>query len=327
MKNKLKYTLLGYLILTLQCTYARSNKDADLLFNWGEVLFPTLFSPTTTDSSIFDIYYFRFYSNTGLYLAVSDNDEVFLFDGQTLSLVGHVNDYLAGAKDFAGNNGQCVMIPAPVGKKIIYTQTVTDSTGTTSNEIKTEYLSALNDKEIIKETTENIINGEADFPIITTTTQENNYQIIGEQRALVSQNTTVNISVPGLLLDGKQVPDSTTSQTTTFTPNRLEGPFAKLCQGATWNTPEVEQSTVLDNKTTLSTLSALKGKIDIINTSKTVKAGTFNTVQIEINSADANDPEGNQILQWIDTQTGVTIQAETRSKNGVTVIREAIEIL
>lgn len=48
--------------------------QSDCLFNWAEKIFPQYFSPAGAKSLTLPPYYFRYYSNTGDYLAVSSAD-------------------------------------------------------------------------------------------------------------------------------------------------------------------------------------------------------------------------------------------------------------
>lgn len=50
------------------------NQTADCLFNWAEKTYPTLFAPGGVPSSTASPYYYRYYSSTKNYLAVSSAD-------------------------------------------------------------------------------------------------------------------------------------------------------------------------------------------------------------------------------------------------------------
>jgi len=323
MKKIISLILASLFVFTVYPTNARIDTDSDTIFNWAEALFPKLLSPANAKSANFEQFYFRFYPDTNLYVGIDDTDNAFLFDGVNMTPVGKVSDFLASAQAFSANNGKCVTIPSPAGKKIVFKQSVKDISGLQVIDITTEYLTATDSKEVIKETTQTTANNQADFPIITSSTQENNYIVNSNLRSLTTQKTSITISIPGLLLDGVQVSDSTTTETSTFTPARLEGPFKELCQGQTWETSAVEQASTLNGQISTTPLAGLKGKISVINTPKNTTAGTFNTVQIEINSADSTDPTASKILQWIDTVTGLTVFSEAISKNGTSVTREA----
>ncbi len=64
-----------YLDYTTQPGSANSsNALADCLFNWAEITYRSLFFPANTGSLSFGLYYFRFYSGTNSYLALSSAD-------------------------------------------------------------------------------------------------------------------------------------------------------------------------------------------------------------------------------------------------------------
>lgn len=54
----------------------------DCIFNWAELAYPQLLSPAGATSSTFPPYYYRYYKNTGVYLAVSlTDDNVYVLGG------------------------------------------------------------------------------------------------------------------------------------------------------------------------------------------------------------------------------------------------------
>lgn len=53
-------------------------QPSDCFFNWAERTYPTLFAPSATMSSTFDVYYYRYYSQTNSYLATSGNRVYYL---------------------------------------------------------------------------------------------------------------------------------------------------------------------------------------------------------------------------------------------------------
>ena len=54
---------------------------ADCVFSWGERTYPELFSPAGTVSKVLAPYYYRYYSTTNSYLAISTTDEHLLYLG------------------------------------------------------------------------------------------------------------------------------------------------------------------------------------------------------------------------------------------------------
>jgi hypothetical protein len=59
-----------------------NSNDTDRLLNWGEDTFPQLLSPARQPTQQFAGYTFRFYPNTGVYVATKDSNVWFL-DGRT----------------------------------------------------------------------------------------------------------------------------------------------------------------------------------------------------------------------------------------------------
>ena len=50
------------------------NSQSDCLFNWAQGNYPSLFAPATSISNSLASYYYRYYSQTGAYLATSSDD-------------------------------------------------------------------------------------------------------------------------------------------------------------------------------------------------------------------------------------------------------------
>ena len=191
-------------------------------------------------------------------------------------------------------------------------------------DISTKYIISTDTKETIEETTARVINGESDFPFITTSNQESIYQVSGNNRALVSQTETITTGIPDLLLDGKPIPETTEIQMVEYTPARQTGPFKILCQGDTWSIPSVKQRIILNENETMVDTDALDGKIAMINAPKTTKAGNFNTIQVELRSKNITAANALTSFLWIDTDTGLVVATKAISKNGTVVTREVI---
>ena len=59
-----------------------NGNDTDRLLDWGEDTFPLVLSPTRQQTQQIEGYTYRFYSDTGVYVATKDGS-VFIYDSQT----------------------------------------------------------------------------------------------------------------------------------------------------------------------------------------------------------------------------------------------------
>lgn len=60
--------------------HAYYESDIERLFNWAESQYPSLFSPAATTTSL-DVWKYRYYGDTGIYIGVNSDDEVYLMGG------------------------------------------------------------------------------------------------------------------------------------------------------------------------------------------------------------------------------------------------------
>ncbi len=73
--------------------------SADCLFNWAEGHYPQLFAPLAVPSSVYQAYYYRYYSGTNSYVGVSalDNHVYYIGPTHVLEDVGPLPGWLATA--------------------------------------------------------------------------------------------------------------------------------------------------------------------------------------------------------------------------------------
>jgi hypothetical protein len=75
---------------------------SDCLFNWAEGAYPQFFKPSKATSATFEQYYYRYYPDTGNYLATGSDNYIYLLgpvtgSGTAIVKLGPMADYLAMA--------------------------------------------------------------------------------------------------------------------------------------------------------------------------------------------------------------------------------------
>lgn len=94
---------------------ASGSSDADKIFNWAEKTYPKLF-PTTQPTQTLMAYTYRYYKETGIYLAVSNGRVVVHGGGFNMLDVGPVKDFLALAAASSSSASGAI----PVGNYVCY---------------------------------------------------------------------------------------------------------------------------------------------------------------------------------------------------------------
>jgi|GEM_PF-2212259 len=93
MNFKISHSIVISHLLTLTCyssiVLADLQSDSNLIFNWAEQQYSDVLSPpSNTQTTQFQdhSWYYRYYAQSNLYLAINENQQVYIYDGNTGSL-------------------------------------------------------------------------------------------------------------------------------------------------------------------------------------------------------------------------------------------------
>ena len=126
--NTYKQSLLTTIILSAisvnTSVSADNTTDSDRLFNWAEINFSQLFSPSGQISGIFEQYYYRYYPDTNIYLATSGNNVHYYRPDIDVNVqaAGIISDYIV-----ISDNGTAVTAGSTDGVLCNYNDTTDNS--------------------------------------------------------------------------------------------------------------------------------------------------------------------------------------------------------
>lgn len=307
MKTIIKYITKIVLFLFLwlpNFSYAISISTANNIFNEGEKRYPELFSPIGSETKIYNEWFYRYYEDTNIFIGINTNNEVYLLADGYFSYIGTVHDVssLLGISD--GSDG-CVTVELPPSQLFV-TYRLIDLIHPTAPIIvqDTTFLTTTDTFSKVH-TTQKIDNGSQEFDIVTSSFVNNDMLYV----------ESVDITITGQLSEP-------IAQHTTYTPAKLAHPFRDFCEGSTWTSDSVTETTA--GITTESTATpVINGTVESVNETVELDIGTFNTVRYLTQSEDGN---GGYSITWISIDFGIEVRVETYNASGIlTNVFEAID--
>ena len=198
-------------------------------------------------------------------------------------------------------NGNCVnMNPPDIGTLATYLTTSSVQGEEIVSDFTVEYLELSSTHSVVETVSTLEIQG---FSNTTTTTTRNDFYIDGNSLYQQEINSTSSSTLVGSF-----------DVSITFMPDYFAGAAETFCEGMAWATGEVEQTTTttqLGVPNVTSTISSTS-RVDAVNQSVSVPAGTFDTVVIRT-------PDTDQFpysLSYNDPTTGVSIKSESFGNDG-----------
>lgn len=85
-KNNYLIISLIFLLINFNSALASLKDDSDTIFNWAELQYPEYFSPTEQPSQTLDVWYYRHYPVTGIYVGVNNLKQVYVMGGHLVIL-------------------------------------------------------------------------------------------------------------------------------------------------------------------------------------------------------------------------------------------------
>jgi len=323
MLKKYSFSIPILLLLLIFNTASASLKDdSNIIFDWAEQQFPQLFPPTGQTTQTFDIWYYRYYPDTGIILAVDNNSQVYVMGGEfgnSPVLVGAVLDFITAisgkSRIVNPGNGNCQAIINPsVGTVLTYddgsTTTILENTSTYfkfKDESATEDTFFTSTSSGTTTGYYKIINGNVYF--IHT-------EAIGEDH--FTYDSTISETTKDIF-----GADSSSSYLFTHTPYIFSGPAYEVCEKQSWYVAEYTSkwtgTQIIDgvessiNETILGGGSTVM--IDEMNKSVTVPAGTFNTykrIDIFTGSKHNENLDNASIysISWYDIKSGILVKSQ-----------------
>lgn len=322
MLKKTQGIALVSLALTLSQGVYADAQDNETVFNWAESNYGSFFSPGGQSTATADPWSYRYYPGTGVYLGINSADDVYVMGGSfgsSPSRVGSVSEFLAiinptdqenqGNSDgntTSAGSGACVNIDLPAsGLTQVYAYS--DSESGFSGSVTVQYELATDTRSRITTTSSLSSAGYSLSSVVTHVSEyriENNY--LYESRYVTETSTEGSFG------------SSTESETTTYSPEYLYGPVKQYCQGQSWTSASVQETTTTDGYTNSVYTSTESGIIASVNETVTVPAGTFDTVLITETESD-----GSSSKIWLSKLHGVFVKHESYdAEDGSTTVIE-----
>lgn len=209
-----------------------------------------------------------------------------------------------------GGDGECITLDFPAAGTV--------GTYRYSSEVDGElhefsgtatYVSATATESIVINRQEMSIGG---FTTQTESEVHEFHRILGSPQGhmeLDRVETHIETSVAGFVTDEDVV--------STFSPAQYVGPAARVCQGETWTTPSVTETTESSSYgTTTESTIPYNGVIESVDDSLTVEAGTFTCVRRRTTET-SGDAVGWYSINWIDRARSVLVKFEIYDSQGV----------
>ena len=294
------------LFITLIATSSLANADREsgirALFGWAENEFPSLFSPPGAMLQNYDIWTFSYYPQTDTYAGVNVQGEVWVlgdvFGG--LVYVDRLDNLLAqiGYVDNSSGGG-CVDIDGPYqgSRMVMHSETFFD--GGMSMDVEITVVEVSDTRQVVSS-----ISTGAGFR--TTGVGVLDLEVVDDmvyQKAVHRSYSYGRDSV------------------STFTPSLLLGPLKRYCQGDTWRSPSVTETTVSGGFTTVFQTDVTDSEVVAVRASVTVPAGTYSTVEIKETSVDLIS------YTWIDIESGHAVKVEGYDPAGALLVRQEATLI
>jgi hypothetical protein len=326
-----------FLSINFNIAFASLEDDSNTIFNWAERQYPQIFKTKETTQT-FGVWFYRYYSSTGVYVGVNDLSQVHVMGGQfgdSPLLVGTTSEFLttinaAGSSGHIINsgNGNCVATKfTPTGTIAVYESIPASPPNPEKKQITDTFLESTANKMTIK--TEEIYEGQqSGFTVKGTSVGVGTIYlkmvdgIVYNTKTEISNTNTANV----IDASGNLVTEEPTvikfDAVTTYSPSSFSTPGNQLCEQQSWYSAPVEQNQTGTQITdgVSSDISLLGGStvgltsvVEAINESITVPAGTFTTLR-KRTKRDTR-PAGTYSVVWISTEHHVTVKRENYFNN------------
>ena len=304
-----KYICILFAVLTINnSSYADTSSDTNLLFDWAESTYPTIFSTHETTKSIqlaenanelAGSWLYRLYPEQNVYAGVLNKKDVYVLGGPwpQLLFVGTLDDLVANIPptNTAGSD-TCVdrvTLPA-VGTQ--YNTLGASADGQSSSGFHVTIEELTNTSMRLKQIPINDSIGFKSIEIITAFRHDSSF-------AYTSKLTT-NI----------QFGNSTVNKEISFSPE-IQSIQSPACVGQTITRDYVQTIKQTSDGVALPTRTENflgTHTVEAVNESKSVTSGTFNTVRFRNTKSN-----GSYALHWNDIVTGIDIASESYTENGL----------
>ncbi len=303
-----KYICIFCAVLTINSSsYADTSSDTNLLFDWAESTYPTIFSTHETTKSIqlaenanelAGSWLYRLYPEQNVYAGVLNEKDVYVLGGPwpQLLFVGRLDDLVANISptNTAGSDTCVDRVTLPAAGTQYTLGSSADSQSSQEFHVTIEELT--NTSMRLKQIPINDSIGFKSIEIITAFRHDSGF-------AYTSKLTT-NI----------QIGNSTVNKEISFSPE-IQSIQSPACVGQTITRDYVQTiNETTDGVASPTITENILGThtVEAVNESKSVTSGTFNTVRFRNTKSN-----GSYALHWNDIVTGIDIASESYTENGL----------